>query len=219
MMDVYCISGMGVDGRLFKNLRLENCRIHHVKWITPLKGETLPGYAMRLTEQIDTSRPFVLAGVSFGGMCSVEIAKKIKPQRTFIISSCKKNSELPFKIIFWKFSGLHRFLGDAFFIKGAMLVKRQFGIRTPEQSQKFLEMLKCSPKGYFSRAVNCILFWKNDTVPHGVIQIHGTKDEVLPVRNIKGCNYIIEGGTHFMVVDRGEEISAIINSELRLIDV
>src|SRR5688572_202955 len=140
MLNVYCIPGMGVDQRLFKNLKLKNCNIHHIKWITPGKEDDLAAYAMRLSEQIDTSRPFVLIGVSLGGMCAVEIAKRFKPLKTFVISSCKISAELPLKILFWKNLGLYRLLGDRGYISAAMLVKNQFGVRTPEQKQKFLEM-------------------------------------------------------------------------------
>ena len=78
MLNVYCIPGMGVNERLFRNLKLNNCNILHIKWETPFKNESLPDYAMRLSKQMDTTKPFVLIGVSFGGMCSVEISKQLK---------------------------------------------------------------------------------------------------------------------------------------------
>lgn len=215
MLNVYCIPGMGVDARLFKNLKLENCHIHHIKWLTPQKDELLPDYAMRLSAQIDTSKPFALVGVSFGGMCSVEIAKKLNPQKTFVISSCKKSDELPWKITLWKNLALYKYLSDSRYITGAMLVRKQFGVTSPEQKEKFLEMLRSAPHQYFSGAVHCIMTWKNNIVPDNVIQIHGTKDDVLPHRKIE-CQYKIEGGTHFMIVNRAREINEIINKELAL---
>jgi pimeloyl-ACP methyl ester carboxylesterase len=213
MLNVYCISGMGVDGRLFKNLKLKNCRIHHVNWNTPLKNESLPDYAMRLAEQIDTSQPFALIGVSFGGMCCVEIAKRLKPVKTFVISSCKVSKELPLKITFWKNLAFYKFLKDSRYIFGAMLVKKQFGVNGKEQAQKFLEMLRSAPKNYFRGAVQCIMTWKNDVVPESVVQIHGTDDQVLPHKRIK-CDYKIKGGNHFMIVNKADEINEIINKEL-----
>jgi hypothetical protein len=213
MLNVYCISGMGVDDRLFKNIKLNNCNIRHVKWVTPFKNESLPEYALRLSSQIDTSQPFALIGVSFGGMCSVEIAKKLNPVKTFVVSSCKKSSELPLKISFWKYLALYKLLSDARYIQGAALVGRQFGVENKEQKERFLEMLKSAPPNYFSAAVHCIIHWKNEIVPGSVVQIHGTADEVLPHRKIN-CQYKIEGGTHFMIVNRAKEINEIINKEL-----
>ena len=74
-MKAYFISGIGADYRLFTHIRLpegfETCYVH---WIPPEKDETLPVYARRLAEQIDTSEPFVLIGFSLGGIMAVEIA-------------------------------------------------------------------------------------------------------------------------------------------------
>lgn len=214
MLNVYCISGMGVDGRLFRNLDLKNCSIHHIKWLTPHKNESLSSYAMRLSEQIDTSKSFALVGVSFGGMCCVEIAKKLNPVRTFIISSCKKSAELPLKITFWKYLAIYKHIKDSKYVACAMLVKKQFGVANNEQKEKFLEMLKAAPENYFSGAVHCIINWKNDFVPESVVQIHGTNDQVLPHKKIN-CKYKIQGGTHFMIVNRAKEINEIINTELK----
>ncbi|MCC6838309.1 MAG: alpha/beta hydrolase, partial [Bacteroidia bacterium] len=86
-MNIYCIPGMGVNERLFRNLKLEGCRIHYIKWLTPFKNETLQQYAIRLSEQIDQSQPFCLIGVSFGGLCAIEISKKLNPAQTFLVSS------------------------------------------------------------------------------------------------------------------------------------
>ncbi|MDF2436955.1 MAG: hypothetical protein K0Q95_1331 [Bacteroidota bacterium] len=214
MLNLYCIPGMGVDGRLFKNFKPANCNIIHVKWLTPIKNESMKEYALRLSEQIDTTRPFALAGVSFGGMCSVEIAKVHKPVKTFVISSCKKSEELPWKLTLWKKLAIYKYLSDERYITGAMLVRRQFGVTTEEQKQKFYEMLKAAPKNYFRGAVHCIMTWNNNEVPESVVQIHGTKDDVLPHRKIK-CKYKIEGGNHFMIVSKAKEINEIVNRELK----
>ncbi len=141
MLNVYCIPGMGVNERLFRNLKLTNCTILHVKWESPLKNESLPDYALRLSKQIDTSHPFVLIGVSFGGMCCVEISKHLKPLKTFIISSSKFHNELPFKITFWRKLPLYRLFNDGFFKDVAMIAKKQFGVFTDEQKKSFRSML------------------------------------------------------------------------------
>lgn len=213
MLHVYCISGMGVDGRLFKNLKLNGCMIHHLKWITPLRDEPLSDYAMRLSRSINTSEPFVLVGVSFGGMCCVEIAKQLHPVKTFVISSCKKCDELPLKILFWKRFKVYKKISDKLYIKGAFLLRRRFGVASKEQSQKFMQMLQAAPPNYFSGAVHCIMDWKNNIVPGNVVHIHGTTDRVLPFQNIT-CDYTIEGGNHFMIVNRSREINEILNREL-----
>jgi surfactin synthase thioesterase subunit len=213
MLNVYCIPGMGVDERLFKNIQLNNCQIQHVKWQTPHYNETLPEYALRLATQIDTSQPYALMGVSFGGMCAIEIAKQLNPVKTVVISSCKQSAELPFKITFWKKFRLYRHLPDSVFIQGAMIVRKQFGVDSQEQKQRFKEMMLACPKNYFRRAIHCVTHWNNKIIPSNVIHIHGTADKVLPIRKIK-CDYIIENGSHLMVVNKADEINQILNHEL-----
>ncbi len=217
MLNVYCIPGMGVNARLFKNLKLDNCAIHHIKWKTIYKNESLADYAMRLSKNIDTTQPFVLLGVSFGGMCCVEIAKHLNPIKTFIISSAKTKKEIPFKMKIWKYLPLHKIISDNIFKKCAMLLKKEFGLFTNEQKTKFIEMLDTAPKNYFSGAINCILNWKNGTFPNNLIHIHGTSDKILPYKKSINYHYIINSGTHFMIIDKGEEISKILNTELQAV--
>lgn len=215
MLNVYCIPGMGVNERLFRNLKLDDCIILHIKWKTPLKNESLPDYAMRLAQQIDVSKPFVLVGVSFGGMCCVEISKQLKPIKTFIISSNKFHDELPLKIAFWRTFPFYRFFQDGFYKNAVMLARKQFGVITEEQKNSFRKMLDEAPENYYNGAVDCIVKWRNNIRPENLIHIHGTSDRVLPHSKVVACDYTIEGGTHFMIINKGEEISRIIENELK----
>ncbi len=215
MMKVYCIPGMGVDARLFKNLELNNCSIQHIKWLTPTKNETLPSYANRLAEQINTTEPFALLGVSFGGMCAVEIARTHKPLKTFLISSCKTIDEVPQKIKVWKNIPLYKSISDTTYKKAALLLKKQFGVNTKEQEEKFKNMLNTAPQNYFKGAVHCIMSWKSSPIPENIVHIHGTKDMILPYHKIKNCNYTINNGSHFMIINKAVEINKILNTELK----
>lgn len=214
MLNVYCIPGMGVDERLYSNLKLQNCVIHTVKWKTPLKNESLPDYAMRLSEQIDRSQPFILIGVSYGGMCSAEIAKKLNPLKTFLISSCKTSDELPILIKIGKMFPIYKLFSEKLLIRAALKFSKRFGITTTEEKFLFEKMLKVSPDNYFKRAIASIMNWEEHTQAATIIHIHGTADKVLPFKYIKNCNYAIKDGTHWMVMNKAEEISKIINEEL-----
>lgn len=214
MLQVYCIPGLGINEDIFKNLKLENCHIHHIKWITPLKDESLPSYASRLAEQINVTQPFVLIGMSFGGMCAVEIAKKHTAVKTILISSNKTCGETPINIRMWGNLPLYKNFNDAFYRNAATNLKSLFGVKNKEYAEWFENMLKTAPNNYFAGAVNCIVTWQNTEIPKNLIHIHGTADLVLPYSKIENCNYTIKDGTHFMIADRAEEISTIINKEL-----
>lgn len=57
--------------------------------------------------------------------------------------------------------------------------------------------------------MNVILSWENKTKVKNLIKISGTKDKLMPPR--AGSEMLIEGGAHFMIVDRAEEVSDVVN--------
>ena len=212
-MRIYFIPGLGVDHRLFMNLELPGHEIHFVKWIVPHKNEPLKDYALRLTDQIDPSKPFALCGVSFGGMCATEIAKVLKPEKLILISSAKKGSEIPLTIRSFRFFPLQKIISsDRFYIRFALLTWRAFGFKGREQYKLFKEMMESMPRGYFAPACNCVISWKN-TEHEKTLHLHGTADLILPFHNINDP-VRVKGGSHVMVLNNAKEVSAIIMNEL-----
>ena len=104
---------------------------------------------------------------------------------------------------------------DGFYKNAVMLAKKQFGVITKEQKINFRKMLDTAPKNYYNGAVNCIVNWNSDSYPENLIHIHGTADRVLPYRKVVNCHYTIKDGTHFMIINKADEISKIINEELK----
>ena len=213
MAIIYCIPGTGVDSRLFSRLELPGHELRHVYWILPYKREKLKDYALRLAAQIDTSEPFVLLGVSFGGMICAELARVLSPERVFLIASSKHRGELPLKLRFLKAIPFYRIMRDRAYVFSATLSRRIFGYKGRDDGRLFREMLHAAPEGYFSRAADCIVGWDADSFEPGIVHIHGTRDRVLPLRNIK-ADYIIQGGSHNLLHDHAAEISQIIQKEL-----
>lgn len=58
-------------------------------------------------------------------------------------------------------------------------------------------------------AISAILHWKNMTIPGNIIHVHGSADKLLPCRYVK-ADYVIEGGTHVMTLDKHPEISRLL---------
>ena len=95
-MTVYFISGLGADKRIFQKLTFpQNWIIKHIEWVDHSKDESLADYCRKLTAQIDTSIPFSLVGLSFGGIVAVELSKIISPEKILILSSISTSKELP----------------------------------------------------------------------------------------------------------------------------
>lgn len=205
-MQLYTISGLGADKRVFNYLNLPEDTIH-LEWIKPLKRESLQAYALRLSKNIDVSKPFSILGVSFGGMLAVEISKILHPEHTFLISTAKTKYEIPKIYRFIGETNIYNFLPNAFFKAPLFIISRLFRAK----NKKLLkDILKDSDPKFTKWAVIALCTWKNEKVTKNTTQIHGNKDLVIPLpkedKNIK----IITDGGHFMVVDKGEEISFLI---------
>src|SRR5216684_3457434 len=95
-MKVYLLPGIGVDHRIFTYLRLpDGFEPVHIPWEQALPGDTLSDYAHRLIEKYISEGPFVLLGLSLGGIVAAEMAKKCSPACTILIGSIPVASHLP----------------------------------------------------------------------------------------------------------------------------
>ncbi len=64
-------------------------------------------------------------------------------------------------------------------------------------------------KTYSEWAIDCVLNWKNKNAPSNLIHIHGDKDRIFRIRNLKP-HYIIKTGGHFMVMNRASELNKLL---------
>ncbi len=61
--------------------------------------------------------------------------------------------------------------------------------------------------------MDAILKWKSEKLNSTYTHIHGTKDEVLPMRFTRPTHIISKGG-HLMVMNRAGEINAVLRQVL-----
>jgi pimeloyl-ACP methyl ester carboxylesterase len=214
MHTLYFIPGLGADERLFSKLTLTGYKKKYIKWVVPKRDESLPQYAKRLSSQIDTSKPFSLIGVSFGGMLAVEMSKFLKLKKVILIASAKTNKELPASIHPFRYFPLYNYLPESMLQSAAVFNEKQFGIKNKEDGKLFSDMLLACPKGYLQGAMQMILEWRNTTYPKNLIHIHGGKDRFFPIYKIKNP-VVIQDGTHFMPYHSAKEVEKIIVRELK----
>lgn len=208
MKHIYCISGFGADERVFSRLEFGDNAVHFISWLIPFKKESIEGYAKRMSEKIQHENP-VLIGLSFGGMISIEIAKIIKTSKVIIISSIKSFHEIP---LWMRISAKSKF-DKIFPLKPFRLLEPienyKLGIENKDELALVREYRKNIGQQYTNWAIHQIINWKNDWQPENLTHIHGEKDHIFPVKNIK-ANYIIENGGHFMIMNRSKVINKII---------
>lgn len=210
---MYFVSGLAADSRVFKNIQLPaHCVPVFLEWIDPLKNESLKDYALRLAESIDTHEPFAIIGLSMGGMITTEIARQYNPAFTILISSVPSSKELPF---YFKAAGklrLHKIVPVSF-VKKAAKFKRVFTTETEEDKNILRDIIQDSDSKFIYWAMDAILRWKSENLLSSYTHIHGTRDEVLPLRFTKPTHIISKGG-HLMVMNRAGEINAVLRQIL-----
>lgn len=209
VMKIYCISGIGADRRLFKYLRPPaGFELVFLEWIQPAREESLADYARRLSLGINTSEPFILLGLSLGGIVSVEIAKRCPPVCTIIIGSVSLSSQLPLHYKIAKQVGLPALLPASFF-KFASFLKRSFSSEMKEDRQMLKQMIREGDDVFIKWGINAVLTWENETAPTPLWHIHGTRDEVFPVSATKPT-HVIRGGGHMLTITHAEKINEIV---------
>jgi pimeloyl-ACP methyl ester carboxylesterase len=174
-----------------------------------LKNETLESYSYRLAEQINTTQPFIIVGLSFGGMLAAEIIKRFPAGRMIILSSVASSGHLPF---YYRIAGkmrMHKLIPVSL-MKSAALMKRLFTAETAEQKAYLKMAIREVDTSFIRWALDAIIKWKGSAVDSSYLHIHGSKDAILPIRFTRPT-HIVKGGGHLMILTRNNEISEIIN--------
>ena len=213
LMKVYFISGLGADKRIFSKIKLdEQFEIIHLDWIEYLKEDDLNSYAARLSREIDCANPFCIVGVSFGGMIATEIAKILDPKVTIVISSVIKETQLPWLYKFSGKLGLINVIPHTLLKASNKLTQNYyFGIKTEGEKDLLNKIIEDTNSKFLKWAIGIILPWKNQIKPKNLYQIHGSNDRIFPIKKVEP-DFEIKNGTHFMVYQNAEEISALLNN-------
>lgn len=210
-MKVYFISGLAADCRVFRYIQLpEGFDAVYLDWIDPLPNESIPHYALRLADNINKQHPFVLIGLSMGGMIATEIAKQYQPQATILISSIPCSKHLPGYLRAAGKLRIHKLLPVSF-VKSAAIFKRSFTSEAAQDKKLLKQIIRDSDPAFIRWAMDAILKWNCEEPPAGFVHIHGTRDEVLPLRYTKPTHTISKGG-HLMVMTRANELNEIVSN-------
>ena len=213
-MNLYFISGLGADERVFKKLTLpEQYKINHIQWPELSLNETLHSYCVKISELIDTSQAFSLIGLSFGGIVVTEISKFLQPKATIIISSISTRNGLP---IHYKICGLLKLdkLVPAFTMnKVYPFTYWYFGVTEPADKKLLKEVIHDTPTKFLKWAINEVLNWQNEVRPDNLFHIHGTNDKLFPFSLTK-ADKAVENGGHLMVYTNADLVSDLIRTHL-----
>ena len=199
---VYLMPGMAANPSIFKNIVLppEQFIIHHLEWFVPSRGMDLADYAREMCKEIEHPEP-VLVGVSFGGLLVQEMARQIDVRKVIIISSVKSKTELPKRLIFAKYTKIHRLLPTGLVNNVELLARYAFGETVVKRLELYEEYLSIRDKYYLDWAIDTIVHWDQKEFHPRLVHIHGDRDAVFPIQNISNCIRISDG-SHTMIINR-----------------
>lgn len=207
--NIYFVSGLGADERVFRELKFEGYRPVHIHWLDPERGESLSSYACRLAEQIQSDRP-ILVGLSFGGLVAMEIAKQIDVEQVILLSSAKTTAEIPFYYKIFRWFPLHRVFPFKTLLWAVYwFAYWVFSAETVEERKLLKAILLDTDPRFLKWALHRVVVWQNHIVPDSLHHIHGLRDRLFPIRWIKP-DVAIEKAGHLMVLNRASQVSDLI---------
>jgi len=211
---VYLIPGQGADARLYKNIHLDSLfEVRNIEYFTPEKEWDMSDFARQLAKQIDTTSRFSLVGVSLGGMLATEMADFLKPDTVVLVSSAKSRKELPFRYRVQKTIPVYKFVPGSIVKLGAKVLQPIVEPDRGKDAKTFKAMLRDKDPKFLKRTVKMILEWDRQEFDPRIVHIHGDLDKTIPARNV-AFDYLVEDGSHMMVLTRGELISQLLNQIL-----
>ncbi len=208
--DIYLISGLGADQRVFDFLDLSVFNVYHIQWIDPLPNEPIESYSSRLMSQIKSKSPLLL-GVSFGGLIAIEISKQIPIEKVILVSSVKIKSDLPLIYRLIGKAQLDKIIPACFLKKVNVLLYWFFGVESDSDKKLLRTIVEETDSVFLKWAIRKIVSWENETILKNTFHIHGNADRILPAGRV---DEIIPGGGHFMIVNKSKEISERVKSQI-----
>jgi pimeloyl-ACP methyl ester carboxylesterase len=184
-----------------------------IAWEPVKNSDSLEKYARQMALHIDASKPFMLAGLSFGGIVATEICRFLKPQLLILFSTVATKFEMR---SVYRFAGklrLYKFLPTVFMKPFLPLAYWFFGPLDQEGKLLIKDYVLKIDGSYLRWALGKISNWQNEEVfiPH--IRIHGTDDRAFPLKSLTADSFI-SGGGHICVFTHAEEASEKLRYEL-----
>ncbi len=212
---IYFMPGLAASSKIFEYIHFADNKfeLHYLEWLEPEnERESLSSYASKYVELIKHRKP-VLIGVSFGGILIQEISNLIEVSKVIIISSIKSQDEMPKRLKLIRSSRVYKIFPTKRLSKIDDFSKYDFHPNLKKKGELYNKYLSIRNEKYLNWALRNVLFWNNKSIRKDIIHIHGTKDEIFPIKYVKDC-ISVEGGTHAMIIIKAKKISAIIEKLL-----
>lgn len=200
-------SGLAADARVFAPQRLAFPRLEAPPWPTPGPDETLSAYAERLANGLRDDRPCLLGGASFGGIVALEAARVLRPRAVLLLGSVCSPAELPRRIRVFRpfrhFVGLLPVRAMQWASRFVLAARRRWP-HLASVAEQFYD----ADRDLFRWSVRQILAWREPPiVPCPVLQLHGGRDAVFPLRRTRP-DEVVAGAGHVVTLSHPAETNA-----------
>jgi len=211
---VILISGLGANEKAFSKIGKLPYHKIFVKWLPSNSNDSLEDYAKRLISYYEISGEDVLVGLSFGGLLCQCIASMLKNRIVILLSSFRTSNDLN---PFFKFSlkmGLHKLMPTMRVPLIDLVVARILNGGNNESTPVLYAMLKDTDYKLMKWSLQAIADSKTYSLPKSkVFSFIGNKDFIVSQWGGENVKYL-NGGSHFMVFDKGRFITKEINEIL-----
>lgn len=209
---IYLIPGLGADAKVFKKLQLNGEPYIIMDWIKPNKKESLAAYAMRLAEAYFIPNEEInLVGLSMGGMIAKEIYKIHNVNKCIIISSIQVSNQFSAAIKLARLTPLYKIIPIGSLRKLNHLTANYFFSVKDDISRRALhKTIDETDPEFLTWAIGAILEWQCTRFEPKIFHIHGNRDRIFPIKHIDTPMQIINNGGHWMIVEKGKEISELL---------
>ncbi len=209
LKNIYCVSGLGADERVFQKLQFQGYQPIHIKWLKPKTGESIEDYAQRLTSQIKAEKPIII-GLSFGGIIAIEMSKQIATEKVILISSTKNYQEVPFYFKIFRWLPIYLLLPAKFILWiGQFIASWFFSLKSVDERKLLKAILFDTDAQFVKWAIHQIVTWKNELIPENIYHIHGERDRIFPYQFVHE-DFNVKYGGHLMIMSQAEHISNLI---------
>ena len=207
---IYFVPGLAASSKIFEFLTLpEKFKLHYLEWLIPLSDkESIEDYAGRMAHLI-TEENIVLVGVSFGGIVVQEMSKHLNTQKVIIISSVKSIYEFPKRLRFIQKTKVYKLFPTKVITNIEEFSIYAFGEKAKNKVEIYKKYLSVRNSNYLNWAIYNVLHWQQKTTSENLLHIHGTNDNIFPIKHIKNC-IEVKNGTHVMILNKAKTISKII---------
>jgi pimeloyl-ACP methyl ester carboxylesterase len=221
------LPGLGANHRLFKYQTEAFPNSYAADWIDSLPDESLEQYAVRLADILRTelekqsAAPIIVCGLSLGGIIAPYVAQQLNAVGCVLLCSIRHPQEFPRRYYFdWcctrRFPSL-RMVRVLMLQYGTKLFLRLGLMRwfvAAEEIDVIRQMFEMPPRR-FAGLARMMFDWayrrrestESPCFSGPTLQIHGTRDLLLPIR-LTNPDVRIQGGGHTLVRTHPEEINA-----------